>query len=263
MAAGEGGGGWGKALQPRAHARPLLRRRCCHRCRHPAASATEQLGAGRPASGCSRPAHPSCRCARSRGPAGHRGWGLSAASRWTAAPAGSTQRGDATGRCQQAAAGLGTPAGVAAAAVHARRKLPAAHGRGLRCPSTSRRRRCSENTTSASPAARAAAAQPPLSTHGRTLEMVSAGDHCSLRMSRQMLPWLLMLGWYTCGRAGGRRGAVRVSDVPAAWLRHAVPAAARCWAGLLRLTPHAAPTRGSSACTQKHKQHSHTHTHAL
>ena len=30
-----------------------------------------------------------------------------------------------------------------------------------------------------------------------TLEMVSAGDHCSLRMSRQMEPWLLTLGWYT------------------------------------------------------------------
>uniref|UniRef100_A0A0E9XAZ7 Uncharacterized protein n=1 Tax=Anguilla anguilla TaxID=7936 RepID=A0A0E9XAZ7_ANGAN len=29
----------------------------------------------------------------------------------------------------------------------------------------------------------------------RTLEMVSAGDHCDLRMSRQMLPLLLMFGW--------------------------------------------------------------------
>jgi hypothetical protein len=28
---------------------------------------------------------------------------------------------------------------------------------------------------------------------------VSAGDHWSLRMSRQMAPLLLMLGWYTCG----------------------------------------------------------------
>lgn len=27
--------------------------------------------------------------------------------------------------------------------------------------------------------------------------MVSAGLHCSFRMSRQMLPLLLMLGWYT------------------------------------------------------------------
>jgi hypothetical protein len=30
-----------------------------------------------------------------------------------------------------------------------------------------------------------------------TLEMVSAGLHCSLRMSRQMLPWLFTFGWYT------------------------------------------------------------------
>ena len=29
----------------------------------------------------------------------------------------------------------------------------------------------------------------------RTLEIVSAGLHWSLRMSRQMLPWLLTLGW--------------------------------------------------------------------
>ena len=28
-----------------------------------------------------------------------------------------------------------------------------------------------------------------------TLEMVNAGLHCSRRMSRQMLPLLLMLGW--------------------------------------------------------------------
>ncbi len=28
----------------------------------------------------------------------------------------------------------------------------------------------------------------------RTLEMVSAGDHCDLRMSRQMLPFELMFG---------------------------------------------------------------------
>lgn len=37
----------------------------------------------------------------------------------------------------------------------------------------------------------------------RAFEMVSAGLHCSFRMSRQMLPWLLMLGWYTCGAWGG------------------------------------------------------------
>ncbi len=30
-----------------------------------------------------------------------------------------------------------------------------------------------------------------------TFEIVSAGDHWSLRMSRQMLPWLFTLGWYT------------------------------------------------------------------
>jgi hypothetical protein len=30
-----------------------------------------------------------------------------------------------------------------------------------------------------------------------TFDTVSAGLHCSLRMSRQMLPLLLMLGWYT------------------------------------------------------------------
>jgi hypothetical protein len=30
-----------------------------------------------------------------------------------------------------------------------------------------------------------------------TFEIVRAGDHWSLRMSRQMLPWLLTLGWYT------------------------------------------------------------------
>ncbi len=30
-----------------------------------------------------------------------------------------------------------------------------------------------------------------------TLEMVKAGDHCSFRMSKQMLPLLLMFGWYT------------------------------------------------------------------
>jgi len=29
----------------------------------------------------------------------------------------------------------------------------------------------------------------------RTLLMVSAGDHCDLRISRQMLPLLLMFGW--------------------------------------------------------------------
>lgn len=28
-----------------------------------------------------------------------------------------------------------------------------------------------------------------------TLEMVNAGDQLSLRMSRQMTPWLLMLQW--------------------------------------------------------------------
>jgi hypothetical protein len=32
---------------------------------------------------------------------------------------------------------------------------------------------------------------------GRTLEMVRAGLHWSFKMSRQMLPWLLTLGWYT------------------------------------------------------------------
>jgi hypothetical protein len=31
----------------------------------------------------------------------------------------------------------------------------------------------------------------------RTLEMVRAGLHWSFKMSRQMLPWLLTLGWYT------------------------------------------------------------------
>lgn len=30
-----------------------------------------------------------------------------------------------------------------------------------------------------------------------TLEMVSAGLHCSFKMSRQMLPLLLMFGWKT------------------------------------------------------------------
>jgi len=30
-----------------------------------------------------------------------------------------------------------------------------------------------------------------------TLDMVRAGLHCSLRMSRQILPLLLMLGWKT------------------------------------------------------------------
>lgn len=30
----------------------------------------------------------------------------------------------------------------------------------------------------------------------RTLEMVRAGDHCDRRMSRQMLPLLLIFGWY-------------------------------------------------------------------
>lgn len=33
-----------------------------------------------------------------------------------------------------------------------------------------------------------------------TFEIVRAGLHCSFRMSRQMLPWLLMLGWYTCAQ---------------------------------------------------------------
>lgn len=27
-----------------------------------------------------------------------------------------------------------------------------------------------------------------------TLDMVSAGDHCSFRMSKQMLPWLFTFG---------------------------------------------------------------------
>ena len=43
--------------------------------------------------------------------------------------------------------------------------------------------------------------KPPGTQHSaaqRTFEMVSAGLHCSFKMSRQMLPWLLMLGWYTC-----------------------------------------------------------------
>lgn len=40
---------------------------------------------------------------------------------------------------------------------------------------------------------------PSLRLPLRAFEMVSAGLHCSFRMSRQMLPWLLMLGWYTCG----------------------------------------------------------------
>jgi hypothetical protein len=31
----------------------------------------------------------------------------------------------------------------------------------------------------------------------QTLEMVSAGLHCSLRISRHMLPLLLMFGWKT------------------------------------------------------------------
>ena len=31
----------------------------------------------------------------------------------------------------------------------------------------------------------------------RTFEMVRAGLHCSLRMSRQMLPWAFTFGWYT------------------------------------------------------------------
>lgn len=31
-----------------------------------------------------------------------------------------------------------------------------------------------------------------------TLDTVSAGLHWSFRMSRQMAPWELMLGWYTC-----------------------------------------------------------------
>ena len=31
----------------------------------------------------------------------------------------------------------------------------------------------------------------------KTLLIVKAGLHCSLRMSRQMLPWEFTLGWYT------------------------------------------------------------------
>ncbi len=45
----------------------------------------------------------------------------------------------------------------------------------------------------------------------RTLEMVRAGDHWSLRMSRQMAPLPFTLGWYTFdheergeGGAGGK-----------------------------------------------------------
>ena len=34
-------------------------------------------------------------------------------------------------------------------------------------------------------------------TKAQTLDMVRAGLHCSLRISRQMLPLLLMFGWYT------------------------------------------------------------------
>lgn len=30
---------------------------------------------------------------------------------------------------------------------------------------------------------------------GLPLDMVRAGDHCDLKMSKQMLPLLLMLGW--------------------------------------------------------------------
>jgi len=36
-----------------------------------------------------------------------------------------------------------------------------------------------------------------LTEQNQTLEMVRAGLHCSLRISRQMLPLLLMLGWKT------------------------------------------------------------------
>lgn len=47
-----------------------------------------------------------------------------------------------------------------------------------------------------------------------TFDTVSAGLHCSLRMSRQMLPLLLMLGWYTfvekltCARHENKGSAV-------------------------------------------------------
>ena len=34
-------------------------------------------------------------------------------------------------------------------------------------------------------------------TKAQTLDMVRAGLHCSFRISRQMLPLLLMFGWYT------------------------------------------------------------------
>jgi len=43
----------------------------------------------------------------------------------------------------------------------------------------------------------------------RTFDMVRAGLHCSLRMSRQMLPLLLMFGWNTLVRKetfGGLNG---------------------------------------------------------
>lgn len=44
----------------------------------------------------------------------------------------------------------------------------------------------------------------------RTLLMVSAGLHWSFKISRQMEPWLLTLGWYTlvwketCGAGAGQ-----------------------------------------------------------
>jgi hypothetical protein len=31
----------------------------------------------------------------------------------------------------------------------------------------------------------------------KTFEIVNAGDHCSFKMSKQMLPWEFTFGWYT------------------------------------------------------------------
>lgn len=44
-------------------------------------------------------------------------------------------------------------------------------------------------------AGEALAGHAPWRPRPSPLEMVKAGDHCDLRMSRQMLPLLLMLGW--------------------------------------------------------------------
>ena len=48
----------------------------------------------------------------------------------------------------------------------------------------------------------------PARVAARALLIVSAGDHCSFKMSRQMLPCPLMLGWYTWkNRPDARQGA--------------------------------------------------------